>query len=212
MKSISHMKNISHMKKWILASLMAFVLGACEEEQGLDGDFLVYTNYDSQADFAAHETFFIPDSILLAGSGGKPQYAKGASTDKIIEAFAAGMEAMGYTPTDKKEEADLGLQLTLIDDTYYVVGHAALPPYWDPCYWGDWGCLYYPFPIGYSYSVGSLLADMVDLKAPKSKDEKLPVVWNACISGLSSGSKRLDTVLAVRGINQSFAQSGYLKK
>lgn len=199
------------MKKWILASLMVFSLSACEEEQGLDGDFLVYTNYDNEAEFAGHETFFIPDSILLAGSADKPQYAKGASADKIIEAFKEGMEAMGYTSTDKKEEADLGLQLTLINDTYYFVGSAS-PYYWAPCYWGDWGYLYYPFPVSYSYSVGSLLADMVDLKAPKGKDEKLTVVWNACISGLSSGSKCLDTVLAVRGINQSFAQSGYLKK
>lgn len=207
------------MKKWFLASLMVFALSACEEEHGLDNDFLVFTNYDSEADFAGHETFFIPDSILIAGHSEEPQYAKGASADEIIETYVDNMEAMGYIRVDKKEEADLGIQLTLIDDTRHFVGYTAssywwwgFPGYWSPYYWGDWGYWHYSFPVHYSYSVGSLLTDMVDLKAKQGKEEKLPVIWNACISGLLSGSKHIDTVSAIRGINQSFQQAGYLKK
>ncbi|WP_195333763.1 DUF4136 domain-containing protein [Bacteroides salyersiae] len=113
------------MKKWILISLMALAFCSCEEEHGLDGDFLVYTNYDTGADFSGYETFFIPDSILLVGDSEKPDYLKGTVADAVIRSYVENMEGMGYTRTDRKGEADLGIQLTLIDDTRHFVGYTS---------------------------------------------------------------------------------------
>ncbi|MCD8269982.1 MAG: hypothetical protein LUD46_17025 [Parabacteroides sp.] len=90
------------MKKWILASLAIFFFSACEEEHGLDNDFLVFTNYDSEADFTGCETFFIPDSILLAGYSEDPEYLKGTTADAIIDSYVENMETMGYARIDKK--------------------------------------------------------------------------------------------------------------
>ena len=64
----------------------------------------------------------------------------------------------------------------------------------------------------YSYSTGSLLADLVNLGAPEGAKEKLPVVWNAYISGLIGSSGSLNVNRATTAINQAFAQSPYLKK
>lgn len=66
--------------------------------------------------------------------------------------------------------------------------------------------------ITYSYSTGSLLADLVNLGAPEGAKEKLPVVWNAYISGLIGSSGSLNVNRATTAINQAFAQSPYLKK
>lgn len=52
---------------------------------------------------------------------------------------------------------------------------------------------------------------MIDLTAPQGKEQKLPVIWNTFISGLLSGSSKVDMALTVKGINQSFAQSPYVQ-
>ena len=66
---------------------------------------------------------------------------------------------------------------------------------------------YYPYPITYSYSTGSLLADMINLKnAPEGQKEKLTVVWNAYISGLLGGSGSLNVNRTTTAINQAFTQ------
>ena len=97
---------------------------------------------------------------------------------------------------------------------YYAWG-GYYPGYWYPGYWGgNWGGgWYYPYPITYSYSTGSLLADMINLKnAPEGQKEKLTVVWNAYISGLLGGSGSLNVNRTTTAINQAFTQSPYLKK
>lgn len=67
--------------------------------------------------------------------------------------------------------------------------------------------------LTYSYSTGSLLADMINLKnAPEGQKEKLTVVWNAYISGLLGGSGSLNVNRTTTAINQAFTQSPYLKK
>ena len=78
-------------------------------------------------------------------------------------------------------------------------------------YWGNWGYWYYPYPVTYSYSTGSLLTDMINLKAPEGKEAKLPVIWNSYISGLLTSSNKVNMTYTVRGINQAFAQSPYVK-
>ena len=94
-------------------------------------------------------------------------------------------------------------------------GGGTSPGYWSPGYWGPgWGNWYYPYPVVYSYSVGSLLTELVDLDTPAASkaDAKLPVLWTAYMSGLLSGSDKFDTQLAVRAIEQAFVQSPYVKK
>ena len=53
---------------------------------------------------------------------------------------------------------------------------------------------------------------MVNLKAEQGDSKKLPVVWNAYISGLIGSSGSLNVNRATTAINQAFAQSPYLKK
>ena len=54
-----------------LLVLLAVAVVSCQKEpstSGLHEDYLVYTDYDQQADFSDVETFYLPDSILVIGN------------------------------------------------------------------------------------------------------------------------------------------------
>lgn len=213
------------MKKLIPILLAVLALASCEKEPDmnkLDYEYLVFTSHDTATEFTGFSTYYIPDSILVIGDKKDPEYWKDENAQALIRAFVTQMNTTGYTRVADKEKADLGLQVSYIASTYYFQGYyddgpwwGYYPGYWYPGYWGgNWGGgWYYPYPITYSYSTGSLLADMVNLKnAPEGQKEKLTVVWNGYIGGLLGGSGSLNTNRATVAIQQAFAQSPYLKK
>lgn len=211
------------MKKLIPILLAVFALVSCEKDPDmdkLDNEYLVFTSHDTSAKFSNYSTYYVPDSILIIGDKKEPEYWKDENAMTIIKAYVAKMNAAGYTRTQMKDQADLGLQLSYVASTYFFTGYYNnsawwnyYPGYWYTGYWGNWGGgWYYPYPITYSYSTGSLLADLINLKAPEGSKEKLPVIWNAYISGLLGNSGSLNVNRTVTAVNQAFTQSPYLKK
>ena len=210
-------------KKFLLMIALTAGLAACQKEpdwEDMDSEYIVYTQRDGSFDANAHQSYFIPDSILLIGDSNIPVFMKDLNAERIISEVAQNMEEAGYTRAEKKEDADLGIQLSYIKSTSYFTGYTAspywwwgYPGYWDPFYWGGyWGGWGYGFPVTYSYAENSLLGEMLDLSAPKGKNENLPVVWNMYINGDDSGFKRFDCNRMLTGIDRAFAQSPYLKK
>ena len=207
------------MKKLIYVLIAVFALTSCREDPDLgdlSSDFLVFTNYDGKADFNRFTRYYMPDSVMVIGDTKDPEYWTGSKAADILKAYEDNMQACGYVRTDDKSEADVGLQISYVQSVAYFVDYRnpywwnEYPGYWLPGYWGDWGYWYYPYPVVYSYRVGSLLTEMVDLSTPPSADRKLTVVWNSFLSGLLSGSDAFNMELTVRAINQSFVQSPYL--
>lgn len=200
--------------------MAVFALVACRRDPDLgelSSDFLVFTNYDTAANFNEFVTYYMPDSIMIIGDRDIPEYWTGINAEAILETYADNMGMCGYLRVSDKEEADLGLQISYIESVSYFVDYYsspywwnAYPGYWWPGYWGDWSDWYYPYPVVYSYSVGSLLTEMVDLTAETGPERKLPVVWNSLLSGLLSGSDSFNVTLTVRAVDQSFIQSSYL--
>ena len=207
------------MKKLIYVLIAVFALTSCREDPDLgdlSSDFLVFTNYDGKADFNRFTRYYMPDSVMVIGDTKDPEYWTGSKAADILKAYEDNMQACGYVRTDDKSEADVGLQISYVQSVAYFVDYRnpywwnEYPGYWLPGSWGDWGYWYYPYPVVYSYSVGSLLTEMVDLSTSPSADRKLTVVWNSFLSGLLSGSDAFNMELTVRAINQSFVQSPYL--
>lgn len=163
------------MKKSIYILMAVFALVACRRDPDLgelSSDFLVFTNYDTAANFNEFVTYYMPDSIMIIGDRDIPEYWTGINAEAILETYADNMGMCGYLRVSDKEEADLGLQISYIESVSYFVDYYsspywwnAYPGYWWPRYWGDWSDWYYPYPVVYSYSVGSLLTEMVDLTA-----------------------------------------------
>lgn len=208
------------MKKLIPLLLAAAALTACEKDADtdkLDNNFVVYTNHDKNTDFKEFDTYYLPDSILLIGEKDKAEYWNDENSQKILAAYASDMAARGFTRVDDREEADLGVQVSYVKNTYVYSGYGSpdwwwgYPGYWDVPYWGNWGGgWYYPYTVNYSFSTGSFLTEMLNLEAAEGADAKLPIVWSSYMSGMLSGSTELNVSLAVQAVNQAFAQSAYL--
>jgi len=201
----------------------ALLATACEklpDTDKLDDDYLVYTNYDDNTDFKKFTTFYVPDSVLIIdNSSNKPKYLYGTpASDIIIANYVKGMENAGYVRTLDKTEADLGLQISYVEETYkfrYFNNYPwwyGYPWYWSFNYWGDWGGWYWPYSISYSYTTGSVLGELVDLTEPESTSETLKVVWSSYISGLLNSDGSLNATDVAKSITQAFTQSTYLKR
>lgn len=207
------------MKKFIPILLAVLSLTACEKSADtgdLEARYVVYTNYDPETDFGQLTTYYLPDSILLIGNSEEAEYATGQQAQEVLQAWADNMAARGFTRTENRAEARLGLQVSYVENNYHfttIDWHGwgwDYPWYWGPDYWGFWGGWYYPFVLTYTYNTGNYMAEMVNLTTPQGEAAKLPVVWDCYMSGALTGSDRVDNMLAVDAVNQAFAQSPYL--
>lgn len=199
--------------------MLVVAFAACEKDPDmgkLDNKYLVYTNYDTKADFKAFQTYYMPDSILIIGNKKEATYWKDDNAQEILKTYATNMSSCGYLRVDNRDEANLGLQVSYIESTYYFRDYGApewwwnYPGYWDAPYWGNWGGWYYPYAVTYTYSTGAFITEMLNLEATQGDKQKLPVLWTSYMSGLLSGSSTVNMRLAVEGVNQAFNQSAYL--
>ena len=207
------------MKKIWMYGLLAgtILLGSCEKDPDLgemDGDFTVYTQYDPEADFAGASTYYLPDSILTAGQGMQAVYWSDENADALLAQVERTMDDRGYARSTGKADADLGIQVTYLENTVNMVGFTGdyWDGWWDPYYWGPYwgGGWYYPFPVTYQYNTGNIVLEMVDLRTAGADGSRLPVVWIASSEGMIAGNARVDMALVQRAIAQSFVQSPYI--
>lgn len=205
------------MKKILFFNMLALCLlctTSCEKDPDtdkLDNDYLVYTNYDKGTDFSNFETFHVIDSILIISNETKPSYWKNNNSQTIIQAYSQNLKDRGYISVSNNENADMVLQISYISNTYYFNNYGpgawwnSYPGYWN---WGGWGW-YYPFNFVYSYSTGSIIAELVNTIPSTIEKDKLTVIWNSYICGLLNGNS-LSLSRTLNGINQAFDQSPYL--
>lgn len=202
----------------LLVALLSLTTISCQKEPDFDelsSEFVTYTDYDKSVDFSQFSTFYISDTIKVLSDKRENWYNENAKS--IIQTFADNMKDRGYVQLTKeeRENADLGIQLSYVENTYYFTDYYS-PYYWYDWWWGypywpSWGPMY-PYPsyaITYSYDVGSLLGEIIWINKDK---EKLQQIWSMCIGGTMSGSTRSDINNAKRGVNQAFVQSPYIKK
>ena len=203
------------MKKILLLACMALTIAACEKDPDLgqlDSDMVVYTDYDNETDFSKFQTYFLPDSILEAGSH-HATYWKDENAQKLIDAVVAEMNSRGYqriTDPEQKSEADLGVQLSYIAQRVNI-SSGWWGGWWDYGFWGPWSGWYYPYPVSYSYNTNTLVMEMVDLTADEDGTQKnLPVVWYASASGFQY-SGQFNQMMLQNSVVQAFEQSPYIK-
>ena len=208
------------MKKLIPVLFAAFFFASCEKDADtdkLDHKFAVYTNYDKDVDFKQFQTYYLPDSILIIGDKDKTEYWNDANAQRIIDTYVFNMDNRGFLRVTERENADLGLQVSYVKNTYVYTDYGypqwwwGYPGYWDAPYWGNWGGgWYYPYAVSYSYSTGSFLTEALNLNAAQGQNAKLPIIWSAYMSGLLSGSTDTNVELATKAVSQAFTQSPYL--
>ena len=138
-------------------------------------------------------------------------------TRLIIGTVVGKLDDAGYTRTEDKDAASVGIQLSYVEKVNYFVGYDYpywwwyYPYYWAPGYWGDWLGWHYPYQVYYGYTAGSMLIEMVDLTADRQSNRKLPVIWDSFIGGLLTSSHKVNMQRTLDAVNQAFMQSPYLE-
>jgi hypothetical protein len=197
--------------------LLPVIFAACYYDYGMsvkDYD-IVATFYNHSYNFTGKKTFSIVPKVGHIVEGGEIDTTQKIYDDLVIEQVRVNMEVMGYTeikdPTVTQPDYVVMCLATQI--TNYVA-YQSYPWYggWGGYYGGYWG--YYPwYPVStvYSYSVGTVLINLLDPSLADNTDKKIPVEWVAGINGLLD-----DTSVNIRqrlssSISQAFKQSPYLE-
>ncbi|MEI6900579.1 MAG: DUF4136 domain-containing protein [Bacteroidota bacterium] len=171
--------------KVLLCMLIAavFVITSCSkyppDVTRTQEDLAVITKYDISKDFTNYHTFWISDSIFYK-DGKDSGYLFNATTALVVNQIVKNMTDRGYLRVYRPVKPDLGFGVTLIKNTNVSVYYPYYP------YWGWWGYYSYGWygyqPYVTSYSVGTVIVDLVDVKNPTNN--QLTEVWSAIIRGL----------------------------
>lgn len=219
--------------KAFCAVVLAF-LGSCYPEgpeyvEELDA---VYTNYDPEFNFSDHNTYAMPDSIILINEQNfvvidgddTPEFVDPAYANVILSQIRDNMTANGWTEVENTDDPDVILLVSATRTTnlYYNYDWR----YWDWWYPGAFSGYgwYYPnyFPgYGYGrgyrpgyvsgYRSGTLLIQMAQ-PSEAGVNNNVPVAWMSVINGLLEGSTANINNRLVQTIDQAFEQSPYLNQ
>ena len=177
-----------------------------------DESRIYITDHDSTVNFNNYKTYSISDSVSVINNGQSTRELTDVD-QAYITAVEKYMNQDGYTMVTKKDNPDLGVDVSRIyNTTTGVISYGNYwndyGGYWDPYYWGYPGYGYY---IPYAYSVyqiqqGAISVDLLDLKNA-SQQNKINVIW----TGLIRGESIFDASVADSQVKALFDQSTYLK-
>jgi hypothetical protein len=207
-------------KTFVWAALLLAMV-ACRKEpdyEDLKNEQVVATDRDLQANFASYATYHISDTISYVAENPKDSIIFGPLAQEIVATVKNNMNSRGYTFVARGANPDLALRLTIIKD---VTRTAACGGWWDgwwgyypPGWWGYPGYgYYYPWCTSYTYTVGSSMLYMYDLKNVKGGNNNIRALWSATMFGVfSTTNNTTNATLTKNAINQAYSQSPYIKR
>jgi hypothetical protein len=195
---------------------LAFVAAGCSpgsDPESITAFDTVTTLFSSQADFAGAQTFTVVDSVMHLGE--PPDDISRAYDALILSRIRADLSAIGWTEIANPgpgNNPDVAVQTAVTTSEYSGVVY--WPPYWGwypgwgyPGYgwgWGGWA-------TAYSYTTGTVLMAMLDLRNPNIGSQTIPVMWLGALNGVL-GNTASSQARITNGIDQAFEQSPYLEK
>jgi hypothetical protein len=206
------------MKRNILAIFAILLLVSCRKEPDfseLSSQFLVGTNLDQQADFSSYKTYYISDTVLLVGGEKDDSTLSAELAQQLLKVVKDSMGARGYVFAprgDANNHPDLGLTLSVVKNITVVI--QSYPGWWGGyyggCYWYYCYPYYYPWTSIYSYTTGTVLLNMYDIKNA-TKDEEVKAIWNVTGLGALGSAATTNIQLGAEALQQGFAQSPYVR-
>lgn len=191
---------------------------------------LVATVYDKSANFQEFTTFVMPDTIVHI----KDTLNEGTNDDlsRLYDNFILGevkqnLLDYGYVEATNPliNPPDVVLTVSAMSTTSYYAW-SYYPYYWG--WYGGWYWWYkstdyyypwYPYYPWYgtsyvsSYTSGTLLISLSDVRNTVEETDSIPVVWLGAINGLMGSTNKADIQSRLDyGINKAFEQSLYLKQ
>ncbi len=199
----------------LVAATMLMALAACRKTPNLDAlqnQQVVVTDRDKEANYGSYSTYHISDTVRIVAGNPNDSILIGAGAKQMVDAVKTNMNSRGYTfVPNKGSNADLGLTLVVIKD----VERSTICSGWWGGWWGypwwGWG-YYYPWCGSYTYSVGTSMLTLFDLKNANTNDN-LRAIWGMTAFGVFSTTNEATNVnLTTNAINQAFSQSPYVKR
>ena len=207
-------------KKIKLLAMVAAVMFmiSCATYPGMDSrlaeDLVVITKYDVGTNFTQYKTFSIVDSVSVISDRDSSKILD-AQAQALLNQIIGNMQARGYQKVNRTAKPDLGINVGVVkitNVTSYYPGWYWDNGYYNPAYWGypsyNYWYPYYP-PAVSTYSTGTVIIDMVDLKNAPAHNNKLYIEWIALIRGLMTGYHTLQDVLD--NVDQCFAQTPQIR-
>jgi hypothetical protein len=175
----------------------------------------VGTIYDPNVDYSRYYNYVMPDSVDVIDERDNPGSGPPV-TDELkalmLQTVEDRLADLNYhrMPIDSLAGADVGVTVGIIlsDELFVSIGY----PGWGYCgYYPGWPCwgYYPPVSTAYRYESGTVLIDMLDFAT--AADDTVSIVWQAGLNGLASSKSSVNESRIVKGINQAFGQSPYLK-
>lgn len=180
-------------------------LSSCYYDYGIDStnSNIVVTGYDNTYPFNTVNRYILDTTVNKIGD----QTITSAYNSTIINTTRTNLNNLGWTeaaPADSLA-SDVVRVSTGITTSTYTVNYNDYYWYGGGYYWG-----YPPYYGGYSYSytTGTIIVAMADLK--KKNGDQLPLIWSGILNGVTGQPNPNGLISA--GINQAFsnAQSPYL--
>jgi hypothetical protein len=181
---------------------------------------VVATAHDDTVNFAGITTYAMPDSvveIVPPESVATTIPFNHAYDQLILDGIASKLGERGFVRLTTIDPANLpdvfvtvrgiAIQNTDVYVSYPWWGYWGW--YWPCCYGPGWG-VGYPVVTATQYDVGTIAADMWDLRRSDPVALKIPVVWTAVLRGLLEGSSADAPTRIQIAIDRAFEQSPYL--
>jgi hypothetical protein len=182
---------------------------------------LVATAHDDTVNFAAIQTFVMPESVVAIVPPESVATAlpfNHTYDQLILDGVASHMAALGYTrlPTfdaGSPPNVVLTIRGLAARNTDIYVSYPWYPYWgwygWPSGYGAGWG-VGYPVVTEVEYDVGTIVIDMWDPRRADQTAMQIPAIWVAALRGLLEGSaadapRRID-----QAITRAFTQSPYL--
>ena len=197
------------MKKSFLFLFTIIVFTNCRKAPDfseLSSQFIVSTSLDKSADFTSYQTFYISDTVIYIGD--LNIFLVDNNAKQLVQTVKDNLTARGYTFVPKSGNPDLGVTLSVVKDINVVV--QSYPGWWYGYYWWyPYYPYYYPWTTVYTYTTGTVIVDMLDLKHA-SEDHQYTGVWNTTALGAVGDDLNTNIQQGIDAINQGFEQSPYL--
>jgi hypothetical protein len=209
---LSHIYKAYVMKRNILLFLTILLLASCRKSPDFDqlsSQFIVATDYDKSASFSSYKTYYVSDTVLYVGGSEDGSFVDGPSAQQLVQVVKDEMAARGYVYTPRNANPDLGFTLGAVKNLTVVI--QSYPGWWG----GYWGCYYYCYPYYYpwtsvySYTEGTVICTLYDLKNATTQEE-VRALWNTTGLGALGSNSSNNVQYGVDALKQGFQQSPYL--
>jgi len=193
---------------------------------------LAITHYNSDQDFTALNTFYMYDTVVHIV--GEDETVDRTHDSHILSELRRNLVTNGWTEitdtTNNRDNIDVVVFASVLStdvysyyyywyDYWYWYPWDWYYPYYDSYYYYYYYPGYYPGYASYSYSLGTIFCEMINItdfeaQPPEGDkvDVKVPIIWTGAINGIISGSDASINSRITKQMTQVFEQSPYLNK